>query len=67
MCIQCQHEKEFFIESADDTHQECPICGGPMDRIISAPKVVMAGGTEGQALKAIQAIQKKDGMRKLYF
>jgi putative FmdB family regulatory protein len=66
-CQSCGHTKEALRDSNDDSYIECPECKGIMDRVISVPKVIMAGGTEGQALKGIQEIQKKDNSRKLYF
>ncbi|WP_157272524.1 zinc ribbon domain-containing protein [Azonexus hydrophilus] len=67
VCADCNATKEAYVASDDTSCLVCLECGGEMHRAISVPKVLMAGGTEGQALKAIHEIQRNDHSRPLYF
>lgn len=64
-CDECGDEKEALVDS--DYHKGIVChCGHVMYRIISAPRVLSIDGSEGQALRGIKEIQKKDAHRKLY-
>jgi putative FmdB family regulatory protein len=42
-CKKCGHRFERLLRSYNDTVEECPICGGEVERLISASAVLFKG------------------------
>jgi putative FmdB family regulatory protein len=43
-CKQCQRRTEKIQKFSDPEITECPHCGGPLERVLSAPAISFKGG-----------------------
>ena len=43
-CKQCQRHTEKIQKFSDPEITECPHCGGPLERVVSAPAISFKGG-----------------------
>ena len=43
-CKQCQRRTEKIQKFSDPEITECPHCGGPLERVVSAPAISFKGG-----------------------
>ena len=65
-CSECGSVEERLTNDRHTEFMTCGTCGGQLFKIISAPRVLKPGGEEGQSLKAIHEIQRKDNNKKLF-
>jgi len=65
-CTECHNVEEVFRRRDAEGDVECKQCGGRMEKVLSAPKVVSMG-SEAQALKGITGILKKEQTKPYYF
>ena len=61
---ECGEVRETFVDADGEPYVPCLLCGSPMHRIISVPRVLKPQGEEGQSLKAIHEIQRNDRVKK---
>jgi len=43
-CTQCKRHTEKIQKFSDPEITECPYCGGPLERVVSAPAIAFKGG-----------------------
>jgi len=43
-CQQCHRHTEKIQKYSDPEITECPLCGGPLERVVSAPAISFKGG-----------------------
>lgn len=65
-CTECGLIQEKLTDSRHSEFMTCDDCGGQCFKIISAPRVLKPGGEEGQSLKAIHEVQRRDNNKKIY-
>ncbi|MGB9892968.1 MAG: FmdB family zinc ribbon protein, partial [Candidatus Saccharicenans sp.] len=42
-CKKCHHQFEILQKMTDQSLKSCPVCGGPLVRIISSPSIQFKG------------------------